>query len=227
MILSDKAYEEIRRRIIRCEMPPGMSFTEGALSQELGVGKTPVREALARLQHERLVTAVPRSGYRVAKITVRDIRELFDLRLVLEADAARKAAQRAGSDPEGVEALRELGRYEFETSRPEQLEELLDANRRFHVAIAELAGNRRLAAYILDVNEQLDRLFHLGFARAIADPPGPTLRHRELVDAIADGRAEDAAALAISHCVASRELMLDAVLSSDAIAEMNLVPQES
>jgi DNA-binding GntR family transcriptional regulator len=102
------ARETIRDRILRLEMPPGTVFSEGDLVTALGMGKTPVREALNLLTHESLVAVAPHSGYLVMPVTLRDIRELLELRLTVETLAARLAAGRR--DAQGLRGLDEAAR---------------------------------------------------------------------------------------------------------------------
>ncbi|MFE2872852.1 GntR family transcriptional regulator [Embleya sp. NPDC059259] len=102
------ARETIRGRILRLEMPPGTVFSEGDLATALDMGKTPVREALNLLTHESLVAVAPHSGYLVMPVTLRDIRELLELRLTIETLAARLAAGRR--DAEGLRGLPEAAR---------------------------------------------------------------------------------------------------------------------
>src|SRR5919197_450469 len=86
--LADQAYARIRRRIVGCELAPGDQVTESQLVETHGIGKTPVREALQRLAQEGLVQPIRRHGYRVAPITLRDVRDLFGLRLIIQPAAA-------------------------------------------------------------------------------------------------------------------------------------------
>jgi DNA-binding GntR family transcriptional regulator len=92
--LADEAYARIRRRIVGCELAPGAQVTEGQLVETHGIGKTPVREALQRLAQEGLVQPIRRSGYRIVPITLRDVRDLFGLRLIVEPAAAELAVGR-------------------------------------------------------------------------------------------------------------------------------------
>src|SRR6478735_7144479 len=86
--LADRAYIEIKRRVVAVEIPPGASFSETDLAEALELGKTPVREALMRLRLEGLVQVQPRSGYRVTEVTLRDARDVCDLRALLEGEVA-------------------------------------------------------------------------------------------------------------------------------------------
>ena len=92
--LGEHAYETIRRDIIRCELDPGSEASEAALASRLGLGKAPIRVALARLCQEGLVRPLPRRGYIVTPITIKDVHEILEMRMALEPVAARMAVGR-------------------------------------------------------------------------------------------------------------------------------------
>src|SRR3970040_1475183 len=91
-LLSDRAYERIRHDIISCLLAPGTEISEAQLCSHYKIGKPPVRMALNRLAHDGLVRAIPRRGYRVTPVTVKDVHDVFELRLMLEPPPARTAA---------------------------------------------------------------------------------------------------------------------------------------
>ena len=93
--LSDEAYHQIKRRIVTLEMPPGSVIDESTLKEELGLWRTPIREALQRLAREDLVTILPRYGIFVDDIKVTDLRQIFEARVPLEIACVRLAAERA------------------------------------------------------------------------------------------------------------------------------------
>ena len=92
---ADRAYYAIRELIVTLELPPGAVVREPELTERLGIGRTPVREALRRLAQERLVEVFPRRGMFVTKVDVRDLARLCEVRVALEPEAARLAAERA------------------------------------------------------------------------------------------------------------------------------------
>src|SRR5215510_5376137 len=96
-LLSDRAYERIRHDVISCLLAPGTEISETQLCEHYKLGKAPVRMALNRLAHDGLVRAIPRRGYMVSPVTVRDIHDVFELRLMLEPAAARMAAGKVDS----------------------------------------------------------------------------------------------------------------------------------
>ena len=93
--LADKAYHEIRLLIVSLELAPGAVIDERELIERLEIGRTPIREALRRLAHERLVEVYPRRGMFVTGVDVRELARLSEVREVLEPEAARLAAERA------------------------------------------------------------------------------------------------------------------------------------
>jgi len=210
--LADQATATLRRDILTARLGPGETLSEAAAALRLGLGKAPIRAALARLAEEGLVTAVPRRGWVVSLVTIRDIHEVFDLRLLLEPEAARRAAGRVDEA-----ALTRLDRVCAAGYRPEDEESaltFLDANRAFHVAIAELAGNHRLARQIGRLLDESTRMLVLGLRRR--DRSGEMAHeHAGLIEALSRGRAEDAARMMHEQVAASRAMVLTALTAPD------------
>jgi DNA-binding GntR family transcriptional regulator len=103
VLRGDDAYDRIRRDLLSCKLMPGSTVTESQLMSEYDIGKTSCRIALVRLVHEGFVRSLPRQGYRIAAITLKDVEEVFALRVQLEPLAARLACGRVD-----VELLRRL-----------------------------------------------------------------------------------------------------------------------
>ncbi|MGX6447344.1 GntR family transcriptional regulator [Patulibacter sp. S7RM1-6] len=210
------AYDALRRRIIRCELAPGRTFTEASVAEELGIGRTPVREALARLAREGFVVVAPRAGCRVSEVTLGDVMELFELREPLETKAAELAASRI--DGPGLDELQRLTDVPFveDAADAAGLAAFLGANTAFHSAVARYAGNGRLRATLDGIADQLERLHWLGVPTSprVGDMLGD---HREMIAALAARDGEHAAALALRHCRTSRQVVVDAVLESGVL----------
>ncbi len=160
MNLADKAYDLIRRDIITCVLQPGQQIAQAQLADMYAVGTTPIREALQRLAHENLVSPVPRSGYVVSPITFVDIRELFELRAVLETSAVRMAALRASEDQ--LRHILEKANFKYVYNDREDYTRFLTLNADFHCSIAALGGNQRLTESLSRILDELTRVFHLG-----------------------------------------------------------------
>ena len=138
MLMTSEAYERLRQAIMQLELAPGAGVSEAQLVKEFGLSKAAVRAALARLRAEGLVVAEPRRAHVVAPLTLRDVLEIYDLRLLLEPPGAEAAAGRIAGDE--VARLQELAAPDVD-----DLGAFLSANRTIHLAIAEAAGNRRTA----------------------------------------------------------------------------------
>ena len=146
--LADQLFRSIRNKIITWQISSDEVLVEARLAEEYKVSKTPVREALALLSQEGLVEVLPRVGYRVTSISVQDVHEIFDLRVVLEGEAVTLAVQRA-SEAE-LEAVQEADQMWATQLNQEDLspEEYLHFHDAFHFHIAEVSGNSRLAGFI-------------------------------------------------------------------------------
>lgn len=220
--LTDDVYHGIKLRIVELRMAPGASFTEAELATKLGVSKTPVREALLRLRREGLVEVVPRLGYRVAPVTIKDARDLCALRAILEAEAAQAAAMRSEASAP-LRELETLCRASYRSDDPRSIQEFLHHNSRFHLTIAELGGNQRLVRMLREVLDESERLFQLGLTLSFRS--GDIVHeHSELVDAIIAGDATRAREISLLQSHSSQKMVIEALLSSDAVLETNLVP---
>jgi DNA-binding GntR family transcriptional regulator len=137
------AYERLRRAIMRLELAPSAAVSEAQLVDSFGFSKAAVRAALARLRAEALVVAEPRRGHVVAPLTMRDVLEIYDLRLLLEPPATEAAAGRIAR--EELARLAALAEPPVDLDDDESVERFMSANRTIHLAIVDAAGNRRTA----------------------------------------------------------------------------------
>lgn len=185
---TQRAYELIWEKITTLELEPGSPVNEQQLAEELELALVPVREALRLLAHENLVIITPRHGLYVADVNVTDLQQLSEMRLSLEALAARLAAQRA--TPDNLVVLEAL-RQEQATVSPEDSQRLFDLDHKFHQAVAQAAQNRYLA-------QTLDRLFGLSrrlwylVLPQLGYLPTAVEKHLDLVKAIKEGNADGA-----------------------------------
>ena len=157
--LTEDAYRLIKWRITTVQLPPGATFTEPQLAADLDLSRTPLREALLLLRREGLVTVEGRSGYRVSTVTLRDVHDLASVRRSLEGDAAFAAASRL-VEPGQLETLEERVPPRDGTN-PATSSEWIEADRRFHLALAVIAGNQHLVSALGPVLEKSARLLHL------------------------------------------------------------------
>ena len=150
----EAAYALIRREVLSCRLMPGVTVTEPELMARYGLGKSSCRIALTRLVHEGLVQSRPRKGYRIAPVVVKDVAEIFALRVQLEPLAARLAVGRVDTP---------LLRVELDAPLHERIETFMRANTRFHLAIAQASGNARLLRMLSSLMDEMSRLVALGF----------------------------------------------------------------
>jgi DNA-binding GntR family transcriptional regulator len=189
--LADKAYHEIRGLIVSLELAPGAVIDERDLIERLGIGRTPVREALRRLAHERLVEVYPRRGMFVTGIDVRQLTRLSEVRAVLEPEAARLAAERATDDDRArLDGL--LGDLDAGGS------ELMQLDERIHRAVYRAAHNDLLEATLEQYYALALRIWMLALERT-QDLEEAVEAHRDLLEAIRDGDGERAAQTMRDH----------------------------
>ena len=216
-LLTERAYERIRRDIISCTIAPSSEISEAQLCTQYKLGKASVRVALTKLSHDGLVRAMPRRGYRVVPITLQDIQDVFELRLMLEPAAARMAAGKVNTQE--LKTYDEVVRAGYQPGDAKSTGRFLDANKAFHVAIARAAGNARLAGAIEHLLDEMTRLLHLGLGLR-KGPQDLQHEHKSLVKALARGDGETAERICREQIEASRNMLLSAILTSRSV--MNL-----
>jgi DNA-binding GntR family transcriptional regulator len=215
--LSDLAFDRLKREILECTLAPGSEITERQLAERYGSSKAPLREALVRLEHEGLVRAVPRSGYIIKPVTLQDVDEVFELRLMLEPSGARRAAGNLSKTQ--ASSLELLSRKGYTPANKESERAFLAANRAFHVGIAMAAGNIRLANVVGHLLDEMERFFYLGLpVRDRSDEMQQ--EHSMLVAALVDADAETSERLVIEQITAARKMVLDGILSAPWIREL-------
>jgi DNA-binding GntR family transcriptional regulator len=177
---TQKAYELIWDKITTCELAPGATIDPGQLAEELKMGLTSVREAVWLLAHENLVLVTPRHGLYVAEVNLPDLEYLSELRLLLEAQAARLAAQRA--TPDDLVVLESL-RAEQAQIPSEDRQGLFDLDHRFHLAVARATQNRYLAQTLNHLFGLSRRLWYMALPK-LGFLPMAVEQHLDLVFAI-------------------------------------------
>ena len=181
MRLSDKAYQLIKHKIITLELPPLSAIDEQALMEDLGLGRTPIREALQRLAAEDLILLAPRRGMFVADISITDLQKIFEARMALEGFCARLAAQRATEEQlAGMAALV----HEMDQVQDGDRRALMDIDERYHSLLYSAADNEFVADTLLRLHALSFRLWHLVLDR-LGDVRGALELHRAITDALA------------------------------------------
>jgi DNA-binding GntR family transcriptional regulator len=138
---AEKAYSQIKGKIITAKMPPGSVINEAQLMEEFSLGRTPIREAIKQLQMENLVMVTPRKGMFVADIAVTDLLQIFELRVELESFATRLATQRINQDE--IIEIKNLAE-KYRRANHSSKECLIDLDGRFHSLLAKASHNKFL-----------------------------------------------------------------------------------
>lgn len=217
--LADALYARLWTRIVNLEFPPGTRLSEEALARELGVSRTPVREALLRLGQVGLVRVSARRGVSVPTISPPDVIELYDLRCALESYAARRAAPFLIDDE--IDHHRERQRRadaDVAADSPAAAEAFFRADLALHELLHQRGGNHRSARLLKDVMGQLS-LLSLRAAQSPASRRAAVAEHTRVLDALAQRHPAAAADAMEAHlqAVKARALDdLDALLQADA-----------
>ncbi len=207
-LLSVQAYRTIKADIVTCQLAPGQSIAQVELAEKHNLGLTPVREALRQLSQEGFVQPVPRMGYIVSPITIRDVQEIYEMRIILETSSVRLAATR-GTEIE-FRKLVESADFTYTYRDLPSYSRFLDQNKVFHENIARLAHNSRLANQINRTMDELTRVFHLGLD--IRDSAGKMRDdHVSLSHALLARDANLAERLVREEILLSRERVLEAL----------------
>lgn len=202
------AFERIKRDIITGALDPGRQVTEAQLAARYALGKAPIRAALLGLSQEGFLRAIPRRGYLISPITMRDGQDIIQLRHLLEPMAARLAAGRVAEDQ--LARLEALCRVRTDPAGGSS-QGAVDAHRELHLIIARASGNHRLADTLAKLYDHVERLIYLGVSRI---NPEEMSGYRPLVAALAAGDGEMAARLMIEQIELGRKRIIEALLSS-------------
>ncbi|MCA9944068.1 MAG: GntR family transcriptional regulator [Anaerolineales bacterium] len=216
--LSEQAYEQIRQRIVTLALAPGAVVDEAGLQKDLGLGRTPIREALKRLELERLITIIPRRGIFVTPINLTDLQRLYEVRLSLECLATELAAQR-GTAVHWQEMAQVLGQI----SQPDRIspEQLIAVDEACHRIIYKAADNQFLEQTLMALFPLSLRMWYVALAK-LGDKKDSIIEyrhiaeHQEIMVALKAGAAEEAASLMHCHIEAYQQYIENIILGKSA-----------
>ncbi len=214
-LIRHKVYDRLRADILSCALPPGQEFRESDLAKKFGVSKSPIRDALQRLELEGLVEIEPRRGHRVAPISVADAEDILGLREVLEAGALRMIVAEASDDE-----LAELDRLrEADTS---SLEAFAAYNREFHQTICAATGNHRLSSSAETLMEAYDRLCMVSLSSTdlpqIMNMTEALADHNAIIDALQARNTSAAIRASARHVKKSRQRVMRGLQARPIVA---------
>ena len=206
--LRDVVYNTLRKAILRGSLKPGERLMEIALSEKLGVSRTPIREAMRKLEQEGLVVMEPRKGAQVANITEKDLNDVLEVRIALENLAIEKACERLKE-----EQVRELYKAleEFrEKVKDGTLEELAEADEAFHDIIFRAADNLRLVQTLNHLREQIYR-YRIEYLKDEKTRSQLVEEHEQMLEAIRNRNVARAQELSFAHLENQRRAIIKSI----------------
>ena len=195
-LLEEQAYHHIKQAILVGAFPPGAFLAEIQVAQDLGISKTPVRKAMARLQEEDFLDNVPYKGYFVANISAVDTQEIYQLRRILECHLVRKTARLfSPTELDEMEKNVEAATAAFDRG---DFSEYISLNRDVHHTFPRKFGNRRILKVLTNLDEHIRRILLHRLQNSTDDILSP-VQHEMIVDAIRLGDVEGAVTLMRNH----------------------------
>ena len=218
---AEYAYQHLRSEILECQLMPGTRLTESGTLERLSLGKTPVREALQRLVNDNLMVVIPRHGYEVAPISLRDVEEVFGLRTIIEPQAVVMAIGKL--EKKTLKHLHLLARTGYDPQNPKSIQAFQQANTEFHSIIAKASGNRRLAGIVESCLAESRRLIQFGM---LIQPRSEeaTHEHEDLLHALEQKDQQAAMEISVRQIQASKRMVLQSLLSSKGVQEAPIIP---
>ena len=215
--VAERAYQRLRLAILECRLAPGQRLTEASIAKELQVGETPAREALRQLVLEGLMRVTPRHGYAVAPVTLRDVHEIFELRMLIEPATAAMAAR--NSHPAFLARLKELSQLGYADGTQDSIRSFLRANTELHAHIAEGSGNHRIARLLTQLLSESERLINFGM---LSHPQSEKTvsEHQRLVEAFANKDPDLARQVTEEHIAATRQMVLESLITNTSLREI-------
>lgn len=194
--LRDVVFNSLRQAILKGELKPGERLMEIQLAQRLGVSRTPVREAIRKLELEGLVVMIPRKGAEVASITEKDLQDVLEVRRALEELAGSKACNRITE--EQLEELADAAAAFEQALETKDLTAIADADMHFHDIIYQATGNDRLIQIMNNIREQMYR-YRMEYLKDRKSHAKLVKEHEKIVSALRAGNQEKVADTLIVH----------------------------
>ena len=191
-----QAYDFVKAQIMNLDLKPGQYVTDSQVASQLNISRTPVREALRRLEQEGMLINEPRRGWKVYTLSLGDIHEIFDIKEILEGMIARRAA--ACSDKQLRGALRDALERMQRAAAANDPDAWREADFELHDIIFAMCANERASRIIQSLNDQWHRL-RIGFLALEGRMGRSTCEHEAIVESILAGEGEEAERLIRHH----------------------------
>jgi len=206
--LRDVIFNTLRDAIVSGELKPGERLMEVSLAEKMGVSRTPVREAVRRLEVEGLVTMTPRKGTHVAELSVKDIMDVLEIRAALDKLATELAASRIRQ--ENIRQLESIHRQYIAHLHKENLQGAIKKDVEFHDAIYHASGNNKLMNVAANLREQVYR-FRVLYMRDFSNAEDVLKEHEHILKALCDKDSQKAGQLAQEHIVHQQQTIIQQV----------------
>jgi DNA-binding GntR family transcriptional regulator len=200
-----RVYAHVKERLLDGSFPGGALLSENELSQQLGLSRTPVRQAFVQLEAEGLLELYPKRGALVVPVAASEIEDVFEARLLVEEHCTRRAAT-AGGRPLATELAAAIEEQEAAIAMGDGgMAEFAKSDRRFHRAIVAAAGNAILTRLYDALRDRQQRIAATSLARNPADAERFLAEHRRIADALGRAEAADACELVSAHLRSARD----------------------
>ena len=208
-LLRETVYEQLRAEMISCKLAPGTEIREAELAARFDMSKSPVRDALMRLEREGLVITSPRQGYRVAPVSLSDVLDMFHLRAALERACVERIVIHASD--EQLAGLNEFRIFDSSV----WVGGFIAYNRSFHRRLATLGGNARMRDQLIELIDLMERAVHMSVSTAHkGDPQSLVNEHVALIDALQARGLKKAQRLCEQHIIDAGKRVSTAISKS-------------
>ncbi len=212
--LRDVVFQTLRQAILKGELEPGERLMEIHLAQKLGVSRTPVREAIRKLELEGLVIMIPRKGAIVAEITVSELEDVLEVRLALEELAVKHACRKHTG--EQIAKLQKAAAEFRRVLHGSDISAYAQADEDFHEIIYKMAGNRRLMQMLNNLREQMYR-YRLEYLKDKSSHAQLVWEHDEIVNALEAGDEEKALKIMTQHVERQKEYIIQRIAKKEEV----------
>ena len=194
--LRDVVFKTLRQAILRGELKPGERLMEIQLANKLGVSRTPIREAIRKLELEGLVLMIPRKGAEVADITEKSLKDVLEVRRALEELSVKLTCDRITK--EEIKELEQAAENFRKTMKSKDITEIAEADVRFHDVIYTATKNQKLIQLLNNLHEQMYR-YRIEYLKDEEVYPKLLKEHKEIIERINRGEKEEAARIVCEH----------------------------
>lgn len=206
--LTERAYHALRHDIVTSFFKPGQGLTEEMLARRYSTSRTPIRQAAARAMQENLLHFVPNKGYFVSLVRTDHLNELYQYRTIIEGSSAELAAKKKHS-PNVLDRIRRFAAVKHEHGNRKSFTRFIEADRNFHIGVAQLTRNLYLQKAVEDLRDSIDRLLYM--AIEVEDYNFYLANHEEIYRAIQNRNPEQARKLMLQHILESRVKVLEMI----------------